>query len=470
MKENITLGVIVGTRGFFPGHLCKEGREVTLAVLKRLGIRAVIVDAALGSRHGAIESPEETRVCAELFRRHAAKIDGILVTLPNFGDERAVANAIRASGLNVPVLVQAWPDDPEKMDLAHRRDSFCGKMSCCNNLRQYGIAFSLTDLHTVDPRSEAFARDLRRFAAICRTVRGLRQLRVGLIGARPAPFTTVRFSEKILEAAGISVETIDLSEMLHKARSFKDRDPAVKAKLEALRGYTRCAGTPPEALGRMARLGAAIDGWVAENGLRATALQCWTALEELYGIVPCALMSLMSESLMPSACECDVTGLLGMYVLQLASGTPSALLDWNNNYGEDPDKGVLFHCSNLPRSFFAEHRMGVQAIIAGTVGRENACGTIVGRIRPGPFTFLRLGTDDLAGTIRGYVGQGEFTDDPLDTFGGYGVFAVRELQELLQYICANGFEHHTAANLGQVSDAVDEALSHYLGWDLYLHG
>ncbi len=469
MKKSVTLGVIVGTRGFFPDHLCKEGREEILKVLKQSGIKAVIVDADLGRKYGAIESPEEARVCAELFRKKADKIDGILVTLPNFGDERAVANTIRWSGLRVPVLVHAWADETGKMGLKHRRDSFCGKLSCCNNLRQYGIRYSLTDLHTVDPRTDEFKVDLQRFAQICRVVRGVKNLRLGVVGARPAPFTTVRYSEKLLEASDISVETLDLSEMLHRAQALKDGEKEVKAKLQSILDYTRCTGTPEDALLRMAKLGTAIDRWMAANALDASTIQCWTALEEIYGIVPCTLMSMMSEGLMPSACECDVAGLLGMVILQKASGSPSALLDWNNNYGDDPDKGVLFHCSNLPRSFFAEHAMSHQAIIAGTVGKDNACGTVVGRIRSGPFTYLRVSTDDVAGEIRGYVGEGRFTDDPLDTFGGYGVFEVPELQELLHFICANGFEHHMASSFSEVGDAVDEALNDYLDWDVYLH-
>jgi len=469
MQKPLTLGVIVGTRGFFPDHLCEEGRKGTLNVLKELGIKAVIVSEKLGSKFGAIESVAEARTCAELFKKNADKIDGILVTLPNFGDERAVSNAIRWSGLDVPVLVHAWPDDVNRMGIKNRRDSFCGKMSCCNNLRQYGIRYSLTDLHTVDPYSDDFKADLRRFGQVCRIVRGLKNLRLGVIGARPAPFTTVRFSEKILEANGISIETIDLSEMLHRAQAYKDSDQIVKDKLAAIKEYTSCAGTPPEALLRMARLGSAIDEWMSLNELSGSSIQCWTALEDIYGIVPCTLMSMMSEGLFPSACECDIAGLLGMYILQQASGSPSALLDWNNNFGDNPDKGVFFHCSNLPKSFFKQHEMSYQAIIAGTVGKKNACGTIVGQVRPGPFTYLRLSTDDVNGEIRGYAGEGEFTDDKLETFGGYGVFEVPGLQELLHYICANGFEHHTAASLSEVGDAIDEALNNYLDWDIYLH-
>ena len=467
-KGPTTLGVIVGNRGFFPSHLCSAGRTEILAALRQDGFGVVALDPDT-TLHGAVESLADARACADLFRARRDEIDGVLVTLPNFGDERAVANALRWAGLDVPVLVHAFSDEGSRMTIEHRRDSFCGKMSVCNNLRQYGIRYSLTSLHTISPSHASFHADLRRFGATCRVVRSLKGARIGAIGARPAAFNTVRFSEKLFERSGISVETLDLSEVLGWVQRMGDGEPAVKAKLAAIGAYTGIQGIPTLSLMRMAKLGVAIDRWMQEKQLSATAIQCWTALEEFYGVVPCTLMSMMSESLLPSACETDIAGLLGMYVLQAASEQPAALLDWNNNYGEDPDKGVVFHCSNLPKSFFGEHRMDYQEIIAGTVGKENTFGTIVGRVAPGPFTYCRVSTDDLAGTISSYVGEGQFTDDSLQTFGGYGVIEVPNFQQLLRMICKRGFEHHVAATRASVGEALYDALDTYLRWDVYRH-
>jgi L-fucose isomerase-like protein len=471
--EPITLGVIVGNRGFFPDHLCESGRRTILELMEKEGIRAVVTPAE-ATNNGAIESLAEARRCADLFREHRDEVAGVLVTLPNFGDERAVANTLRWAELNVPVLVHAFQDTTADMSLSNRRDSFCGKMSVCSNLRQYGIKFSLTSKHTMDPESDAFLRDLREFAATCRVVRSLRHLRLGQIGARPAAFNTVRYSEKLLEQAGISVETLDLSELLGWIRRLGDDEAPVTEKIEEMRAYTRVDGIPQESLLKMAKLGVCIDRFMADRGLSATAIQCWTSLEEFYGVVPCTAMSMMSDRLMASACEADIAGTLSMYVLQEAARVPAALLDWNNNFGDDPNKGVVFHCSNLPKAFFFEsgegaHRMDFQEIIAGSVGKENTYGTIVGRVAPGPFTYARVTTDDLEGRIRAYVGEGTFTDDALVTFGGYGVFHVEDMQRLLRHICENGFEHHVAATRARVARVVDEALSTYMGWDVYRH-
>ncbi|HZR18080.1 MAG TPA: L-fucose/L-arabinose isomerase family protein [Verrucomicrobiae bacterium] len=463
-----TLGIIIGNRGFFPAHLCESGRREILRVFEEEGLKPITLPIE-ATKFGAVESLVDAQKCADLFKAHRDEIAGVLVTLPNFGDERAIANSLRWAGLDVPVLIHAFNDDGKKMTIRDRRDSFCGKMSVCNNLKQYGIRYSLTSRHTMDPGSPEFRADLRSFVGTCNVVRKLKNARIGALGARPAAFNTVRYSEKLLEASGISIETLDLTEALGWARAMKDEDKELQEKLGAIKGYTNVSGIPKESLMRMAKLGVAIDRWVRDKQLSATAIQCWTALEEFYGVVPCTLMSMMSNNLMPSACETDVAGLVGMYILQAASGQPAALLDWNNNFNGDPNKGVVFHCSNLPKAFFVEQKMDYQEIIAGTVGKENTYGTIVGRISPGPFTYCRISTDDFGGRVGGYLGEGRFTPDTLDTFGGYGVIEVPAFQKLLQFICRSGYEHHVAATKVPVAAAIHDALTTYLGWNIYHH-
>ncbi len=476
LSKPTTLGVIVGNRGFFPDHLCEKGRKIILKVLEEEGIRPIILGPE-ETKVGSIATNAEAQKYADLFKLHRDEIDGILITLPNFGEERPIANTLRWAGLDVPVLVHAFPDDASKMTIIDRRDSFCGKMSACNNLTQYGIKYTLTSLHTVDPESESFRQDLRRFTSTCRVRAGLKKARIGAIGARPAAFNTVRYSEKLLEHAGISVDTLDLSEVFGRARRLGADDPRLKAKMEQILAYVPTKGVPGGALDRMARLGAVIDEWMKDNGLVASAIQCWTAMEEFYGVVPCTFMSIMSNDLMPSACETDIGGVVGMYAMALASCKPSAIVDWNNNYADDPDKAVIFHCSNLPKDIFVDETIAVedvpvmdfQEIIAGTVGKENTFGTVVGRVKAAPFTYCRVSTDDVKGKITSYLGEGALTNDPLKTFGGYGVVHIPNFQNLLHYICENGFEHHVAINLSQVAPAVNEALGKYMGWDVYYH-
>ncbi len=466
--EKLTLGLIVGNRGFFPDDLARDGRETMIKRLKDEGFNVVCLDPKQ-TKFGSVETYDDARKCADLFNKNRDKIAGIVVTLPNFGDEKGVAESIKLSELKVPVLIHAFSDELDKMSIRNRRDSFCGKMSVCNNLNQYGIPFSLTSRHTDNPESQLFLQDLTDFGIACRVLRALKNARIGAVGARPGAFNTCRFSEKLFQDSGISVETWDLSEVISRADRMKSSDSRIKTKLKVLDQYIPCPHTPKPALDKMARLAVVLEDWIVANEISALALQCWTAMEEFYGVVPCTVMSLLSNALIPAACEVDIPGAIAMYALQSASGTPSALLDWNNNYGDDPDRAVMFHCSNLPLSFFAKAEMGYQDIIAGSVGKNNTYGTVVGKITPGPMTFLRLSTDDFNGTISGYAGEGEFTDDPLNTFGGAGVVRIDALQDLLHYICQGGYEHHVAVNKSYVANGVVDALTTYLGWDIYQH-
>ena len=463
-----TLAVIFSSRDFFPAHLVTQARKDVIDVLAELGIKGIMLDESVAV-HGAVQTYQHSHMCADLFKAHRDEIDGILVVLPNFGDEKATVDAIKFSGLEVPILVQAYPDDLNEFNVENRRDAFCGKISVCNNLRQYGYAFSLTDLHTVSPRSEEFKHDLQKFVGVCRVVRGLTSARLGAVGARPAAFNTVRYSEKLLQEAGITVVTVDLSEILGVASRLKDEDATVKARLDLIMDYLPTQGVPSDSIMRMAKFSAALEAWMKEFDIQATALQCWNSVQKNYGINVCTLMSMMSEKLMPSACEVDITGVASMYALQLANGFPSALVDWNNNYSGDPDKCVLFHCGNWAKSFYQDAKMDYANILATTLGKENTYGAINGRKPSGPMSFARISTDDQSGIIRAYVGEGQFTDDPLDTFGSRAVVYVPQLQDLLKYIVKNGFEHHVAISAQPAADILEEALETYLGWYVYRH-
>jgi L-fucose isomerase-like protein len=463
-----TLGVIFGNRDIFPDHLVTEARKDILALFQEMNIDGVML-AENETKLGSVETYAHSKACADLFKANRERIDGVLVVLPNFGDEKGVADTMKLSGLNVPILVQAYPDDLAAFNVERRRDSFCGKISVCNNLRQYGYDYTLTSLHTSHPTSDSFKADLAKFLGVCRVVRGLRSVRLGAIGARPGSFQTVRYSEKILQASGITVATIDLSEILGDAARLADDAARVKDKLATIQAYAKHDTVPSPAMVRMAKLGLVIDDWMQANDLQATALQCWSSIQKNYGINACTLMSMMSNQLLPSACEVDITGVVSMYALQLASGSPAALVDWNNNYGDDPDRCVFFHCGNWAKSFIPDIEIKTAPILGTTLGEENTYGAMAGRATAGPVTYARVSTDDVNGIICAYTGEGELTNDPLDTFGHRAVIHTPGLQNLLAYLCKNGFEHHVAMTMGNVSATLDEAFTNYMGWENYRH-
>lgn len=473
MKSNkkLCFGVIIGTRAYFNSGLAKDVRAQLLKTIEEQGYDYVILpEDATPTGSSSIETREDGIKCAELFRQHRDEIDGIIVSLPNFGFEIGIINAISIADLNVPVLVQACDDENDKVDLDSRRDAFCGKISVCNNLYQYGIPFTDTTLHTYSIYSDLLAKDINRFAAVCRVVKGLRHARIGAIGTRPAGFQTVRASEKILQATGITVVPVDLSEILGAARKIEDSDAELVRKIEEITKYAKVPSQYSEKLVIQAKFGVAVERWMEANAIDAVAIQCWDSLEQNYGCAACVTMSMLGEKLIPAACEVDIAGAISMYALTLASQKQSALLDWNNNFAEDRNKCVCTHCGNFPKSFVMNDiELGTLGVLGRTLGKVHTFGAVYGKVKQGDFTFFRISTDDTKGCIKSYLGEGKITDDPYGMDGCIAVTKVDNLQKLMKYICKNGFEHHVAMCRGNVKDILQEAIESYLGWNLYVH-
>ena len=470
-KERMCFGIIIGTRAYFNSELAKDVRKQLLKTLADEGYDYVILpEDATPTGSSSIETREDGLKCAELFRQNRDRIDGIIVSLPNFGFEIGIINAISVADLNVPVLVQACDDENDKVDLDSRRDAFCGKISVCNNLYQYGIPFTDTTLHTYSIYSELLAKDINKFAGICRVVNGLRHARIGAIGARPAGFQTVRASEKLLQKSGITVVPVDLSEILGAARKIEDTDAELLKKLEEIKCYAAVTKEYSDKLVLQAKFGVAVERWIEANQIDAVAVQCWDSLEQNYGCAACVTMSMLGEKLLPAACEVDIAGAVSMYALTLAAQGQSALLDWNNNFAEDRNKCVCTHCGNFPKSFVRNDlKLGTLGVLGRTLGKVNTFGAVYGKVTKGDFTFFRISTDDTKGAIKAYLGTGEITDDPYGMDGCIAVTKVNNLQTLMKYICKNGFEHHVAMVRNDVKEILNEAIEDYLGWNLYVH-
>ncbi|MHC4432757.1 MAG: L-fucose/L-arabinose isomerase family protein [Planctomycetota bacterium] len=470
IDKKITFGLIVGSRNIFNAELATADRRKLLHRLEELGFDYVIPDEK-ATEAGAIETLADASKCAELFKQNRDRIDGVIVVLPNFGDELGVVQTLDAARLDVPVLVQASNDQIERVDVKSRRDAFCGKLSVCNNLYQYGIPFTDTTEHTSDIDGGFFERDLEYFAAVCRVVNGLSNARIGAFGTRPAAFQTVRYSEKLLQASGITVVPIDLSEIIARAQAMDDDASAVKEKLAQIKDYGRIpTEIADESILRQTKLSVVFDELMEEHKLDASAIQCWESIENTYGCATCLSMSMMGQRHMPSACETDVTGVVSMYGLLLAGGNIPALLDWNNNYGNESDKCVCTHCSNFPRDFVGGDIEISNLDVLGTVlDRDRCFGAIKGKVTAGPMTFFRISTDDTRGRIKSYLGEGQFTDDPFGMDGGIAVCKVERLRKLLGYICQSGFEHHVGMARGHCAAVLKEAISKYIKWDIYYH-
>lgn len=464
-------GVIIGTRAYFNSELARDVRKQLLKTITELGFEYVILpEDATPTGSSSIETREDGLKVARQFREHRDEIDGIVVSLPNFGFEIGIINAISDAELNVPVLVQACDDENDKVDLDSRRDAFCGKISVCNNLYQYGIPFTDTTLHTYSIYSPLLAKDLDRFAAVCRVVNGLRHCRIGQIGTRPLGFNTCRASEKLLQRCGITVVPADLSEILFAAQKIADDDKRFIEMCSRLENYAEVPENYKEKMKLQAKFGVAVEQWIEDNDVQAVAIQCWDSLEQNYGCAACVTMSMLGDKLIPAACETDIAGAVSMYALTLASGKASALLDWNNNFAEDRNMCVCTHCGNYPKSFVQNNlKLGPLGVLGRTLGKINTFGAVYAKVKAGDFTFFRISTDDPKGCIKAYLGKGEITDDPYGMDGCIAVTRVDNLQKLMKYICKNGFEHHVAMCRTDVVEVLNEAIESYLGWQLHVH-
>ena len=463
-RKRSKFALFFGNRGFFPASLQASAREELPRRLKELGHDSIMMEAGV-TRYGAVETPEEGEKYRRFLAQHRGEFDGVILCLPNFGDETGAVAALKDA--DVPILVQAYPDDMDKMSPALRRDAFCGKFSVMDVFCQYGVKFTALKPHVVAPASPKFAENIAYFDRLCRVVNGLQDVVVGAIGARTTAFKTVRIDELSLQKHGITVETFDLSDLFARIRKLDDQAQAVRAKAEHLREYTNWDGVPEQSFMTLCKMGVGIDQFVEEYHLDCISLRCWIEMQQQLGVSPCVLLSEMNDHGLAAACELDTGNAVTMYALACATGNPATLLDWNNNYGDDESKCILFHCGPVPQSLMtAKGQVVDHAILANAVGQGCSYGCNVGRITPTPFTFGSLLTEN--GTLKFYLGQGQFTADeiPSDFFGCGGVAQIENLQDILQRVGYLGFRHHVSVSPGHVIEAVQEAFEKYLGYDV----
>ena len=459
-----SFALFIGNRGFFPASLLAGARKEMADVLEGLGHKVLMLDAA-ATRHGAVETAQEGEIFANFLRQNAGKYEGVVVCLPNFGDETGAVAALKEAG--VPLLIQAYPDELDNMAPEKRRDAFCGKMSIMDMLCQYGTRFTALKPHTVHPRSPRFASNVDYFDRLCRVVKGMKSLVVGAIGARTTAFKTVRIDEVALQQHGITMETLDLADIFARVAALNSSDGKVKEKTETLKKYASWAAVPESALDTLAKLGVVLDAVVEEFRLDACAIRCWIEMQRLLKISPCVLLSEMNDRGVVAACEVDVGNAVTMRALSLASGGVATCLDWNNNYGEEDDKCILFHCGPVPQSMMvSKGQISDHLILANAVGNGCSYGCNTGRIAPTPFTFGSLLTQH--GKLKFYLGQGRFLEDPIpeNFFGCAGVAQIDNLQDTLQTIGYLGHRHHTSVTPGHLAEPVREAFEKYLGYEV----
>ncbi len=459
-----TFALYFANRGFSPETLVPAAYKEMTEAVTAAGYDYIALSSE-DTKLGAVANAEDGYVFANFLRANKGKFDGVIICMPNFGDENGAVAACRDAG--VPILIQAYPDEVGNMDFDHRRDSFCGKISIENLFGQCGIPFSAYKPHTVHPSTPEFRQNLDQFAGVCRIVKRMRRFTIGALGARTTPFKTVRYDECTLQKLGITVETHDLSELFAAMRALPSTAASVKDKKAFLKAYSDFSKVPEDKLDAMAKMSVCIDKMVQDYHFDALSMRCWNEIHQEFGIAPCVLLSEFNDRGIAFSCELDVANAVTMVALQEAANTPATCLDWNNNYDNDPDKCILFHCGPVPQKLMAaKGTVGIHKMFAKGNGPDYGWGVNEGLIAPMPMTFSSASTID--GRFKVYVGEGEITNDPIDAtfFGCGGVALIPNLQDKLLYIGKNGFKHHTTLTRGHVADTVVDALETYLGYDI----
>lgn len=456
-----TFALFLGNRGTFPASLIQQARDEMSTSLMSLGYD-VLMPPVETTVSGAFETPAEGKLFAAFLDENRGKYQGVILCLPNFGSEGGVIEAMK--NVQVPVLVHAYPDELDKMETLTRRDAFCGKFAVLNILCQYGLKFTNLQPHVVHPNDVEFGEQINHFGIICRVVKKLKNLSIGAIGARTTPFKAVRYDEIALQQHGITVETLDLVNVFMAFDKVDIDSDKFKVKEAYLNNYTRWDGVPEKAKKDIAKLGVALDQLADQFGLDAMALRCWTEIQEKLNISPCVLMGVMNDNEMMAACEVDVCSAVAMAALHAATGQAVTNLDWNNNYGNEKDKCILFHCGPVPQSMMKEKGLVVDhELLVSSLGKGCSWGCNVGRIKAMEMTYCGMLTKN--GKLQFYIGEGKITDDviPGAFFGCAGVAEIENLQEVLQTIGTAGHRHHTVIVEGHMADAVEEALTKYMG-------
>ena len=462
MKKQ-TFALYFGNRGFMPAELIRGAREDMVKAVTDAGYDYLIMDED-ATRYGAVETRDEGRAYAAWLKSHEGEYDGVILCMPIFVYENGAAAALQDAG--VPILMQAYPDEIGQMDFAHRRDAFCGKFSVTDVFSQYRIPFTVLKPHVVHPLSPAFADNLRDFAAVCRVVRGMRRFTIGCIGARTTAFKTVRFDEITMQRYGINVESFDLSELFELVRAKADGDEAVQRKTAVLERYTDFSRVPEDKKRLLAKISVVIDEYIETYHLDAIALRCWNEMETYLRVCPCVLLSELNDRGIVASCEIDMCSAITMRALSLATRGAAACLDWNNNYGDDPNKVILFHCGSTAQSLMAGRGHVTSHKMFDKTDPGSGWGTNEGRIAAFPMTFSNCKTED--GRITVYFSEGAFTGEPIEEsfFGCGGVAEIDGLQDKLIRLARGGFKHHTTVANGHVKAVLEEAFGTYLGYDV----
>lgn len=460
MAMPLKIGFVPASRTIFDQELAVKVRGDVIEALRDAGLEVVAPGEGL-TENGLVQTPAEAERVGRLFDQEG--VSGVVVGALNFGNEVPAALAALSRADERPVLLFGVGEEGELTREASRRDSFCGLISIATALRHREARFVFPRRAVCFPDDAEFRLAIFEFGNVCRAVAEVSGAVYGLFGPRPEEFETCAFDElSLLRKLGIRVVPVPLTTLFSLAAAVPvevEREIA-----EDMKGSVDCSGVSESDLAKMARLEAALDGIIEERGLSGLALQCWTSIQDDYGVSPCFVMSRLTDRGVPCACEVDIHGTLSMHLLSLVAGSTAGLADWNNRHYRAADVFSAWHCGVFPPSLCSgEKRLSYHNILADSTGTAvGKFGTVESRLDGGPVTMMRV-TEHPWDTWPVLIAEGDVVDVPGDSPGSHGWVRVSDLDRLYAKLL-RGFPHHTAIAAGHVGGAL-MAAAYFLGLD-----
>lgn len=381
------------------------------------------------------------------------EVDAMFAPHCNFGTEAAVAKLGKIMGK--PLLLWGPRDDAPLENGIRTRDTQCGLFATSKILRRFGVPF--TYITNSGLNGKIFERGFKNFLGAVSVKKTLNNLRIGMISTRPGDFWTVMANEgELLEKFGIEIVPLSLTEVITASRSFlKEKNRELKEFVEDVRvkkiDYTAVG---EENLRKIGGLKIAMQKWMEAEDLSATAIQCWTALPEEYGIVPCFANSVLTDERMPVVCETDIHGAVTAAILQAANlgKTPIFFSDLTIRHPENDNAELLWHCGPFPYSLKAEDSPA--SIERHAIMEGHYPGVASWKIRGGDITVARFDGDN--GKYSLLMGQGHGVDGPM-TQGTYVWFGVKDWPLWEEKLIRGPYVHHVAGIHGKFASVLYEA-------------
>jgi L-fucose isomerase-like protein len=462
----VKIGLVAVSRDCFPITLSETRRRAVIAACQAQGI-------AIHEIRTTIEN--EAHVTQALAEIEAAAVNALVVYLGNFGPEGP--ETLLAQKFGGPTMFVAAAEESEADLRDGRGDAYCGMLNASYNLALRKVKAYIPEYPL--GVAEEIAAMIGDFTDIARVVIGLAKLKIFGFGPRPQDFLACNAPLKPLYDLGVEVmenSELDLFASFHQHAD----DPRIVAIVKEMTAELGSGNTYPDILPKLAQFEVTLLDWFENNrGASEYAVfanKCWPAFQTQFGFVPCYVNSRLTARGIPVACEVDIYGALSEYIIICATKLPATLLDINNSVPPDMfqnnpeefagyrlnDLFMGFHCGNTAQCYLKNQTMKYQLIMHRGLEPDRepkiTRGTLEGTIRPGEITLFRLqGTADCR--LQSYVAEGEVIDVDPKSFGGIGIFAIREMARFYRHVLiGKQYPHHTGVAFKPVGKVLFAAL------------